>query len=80
MVIDARDAFDDPRWGRRNNRDAGRNIADLVDAFGNARLPVVFVQHAATLVATQDVVDLLQATEAGVGRDPAIPPGGTLWT
>ena len=45
VVIDVQQAFDDPRWGRRNNRDADRNIADLVDAFGNAGLPVVFVQH-----------------------------------
>lgn len=45
VVIDVQEAFDDPRWGRRNNRDADRNIADLVDAFGNAGLPVVFVQH-----------------------------------
>lgn len=45
VVIDVQQAFDDPRWGRRNNRDADRNIADLVDAFGNAGLPVVIVQH-----------------------------------
>ena len=45
VVIDVQEAFDDPRWGRRNNRDADRNIANLVDAFGNAGLPVVFVQH-----------------------------------
>jgi nicotinamidase-related amidase len=45
VVIDVQGAFDDPRWGRRNNRDADRNIANLVDAFGNAGLPVVFVQH-----------------------------------
>lgn len=45
VVIDVQEAFDDPRWGRRNNRDADRNIADLVDAFGNAGLPMVFVQH-----------------------------------
>ena len=46
VVIDVQEAFDDPRWGRRNNRDADWNIANLVDAFGNAGLPVVFVQHA----------------------------------
>lgn len=46
VVIDVQDAFDDPRWGRRNNGDADRNVANLVDAFGNAGLPVVFVQHA----------------------------------
>ena len=46
VVIDVQEAFDHPRWGRRNNPDADRNIANLVDAFGNAGLPVVFVQHA----------------------------------
>jgi nicotinamidase-related amidase len=45
VVIDVQEAFDDPRWGRRNNCDADRNIANLVDAFGNAGLPVVFVRH-----------------------------------
>jgi nicotinamidase-related amidase len=45
VVIDVQDAFDHPRWGRRNNPDADRNIADLVDAFGNAGRPVVLVQH-----------------------------------
>lgn len=45
LVIDVQEAFDDPRWGRRNNRTADWNIANLVDAFGNADLPVVFVQH-----------------------------------
>jgi nicotinamidase-related amidase len=45
VVIDVQEAFDDPGWGRRNNREADRNIADLVDAFGNAGLPMVYVQH-----------------------------------
>jgi len=45
VVIDVQEAFDDPSWGRRNNRDADRNIATLVDTFGNAGLPTVFVQH-----------------------------------
>lgn len=45
VVIDVQEAFDDPRWGRRNNRDADRNIANLVDAFGSSGLPVVLVQH-----------------------------------
>ena len=45
VVIDVQDAFDHPRWGPRNNRDADRNIAMLVDAFVEAGRPVVFVQH-----------------------------------
>lgn len=45
VVVDVQEAFDDPRWGRRNNRDADRNIANLVDAFGSSGLPVVFVRH-----------------------------------
>lgn len=45
VVIDVQEAFDDRRWGRRNNRSADWNIANLVDAFGNAGFPVVFVQH-----------------------------------
>jgi nicotinamidase-related amidase len=45
VVIDVQEAFDHPRWGRRNNPDADWNIANLVDGFANAGLPVVFVQH-----------------------------------
>jgi nicotinamidase-related amidase len=45
IVIDVQAAFDHPRWGARNNPDADHNISGLVNAFGAADLPVVFVQH-----------------------------------
>ena len=46
IVVDVQRGFDDSEfWGPRNNPDADRNIAALVDAFTAARLPVVFVQH-----------------------------------
>jgi nicotinamidase-related amidase len=48
VVIDVQDAFDHPRWGRRDNRDADRNIATLVDAFVDTGRPVVFVQHSSS--------------------------------
>jgi len=45
VVVDAQVGFDDPWWGRRNNPDADDNIAALVEAFADAKLPVVYVRH-----------------------------------
>lgn len=45
VVIDVQAAFDDPRWGPRNNPAAEGNIASLVTAFSVADLPVIYVQH-----------------------------------
>lgn len=48
IVVDPQQAFDDPSWGPRNNPDADKNIAALVDAFTVANQPVVFIQHSSS--------------------------------
>jgi nicotinamidase-related amidase len=48
VVVDVQAGFDDPWWGRRNNPDADRNIAALVEAFASSGRPLVFVRHDST--------------------------------
>ena len=48
VVVDVQAGFDDPWWGRRNNPDADRNIAALVDVFADSGRPMVFVRHDST--------------------------------
>ncbi|WP_246861964.1 cysteine hydrolase family protein [Nocardioides sp. SYSU D00065] len=45
VVVDVQRAFDDPRWGTRNNPGADRNIAALIQAFTAAGRPLVYVRH-----------------------------------
>ena len=46
LVIDAQDSFKaGPRWERRNNHDFEKNVAALIDAYREAKLPVVFFLH-----------------------------------
>lgn len=45
VVVDAQAGFDDPWWGPRDNPDADRNIAALVDAFVVSGRPLVYVLH-----------------------------------
>jgi nicotinamidase-related amidase len=37
--------FDDPRWGKRNNPQAETNIGRILDAWRNARMPIIHAQH-----------------------------------
>jgi nicotinamidase-related amidase len=45
LVIDVQQGLDDPKYGRRNNPDAERRIADLLAAWRAAGHPVIHVQH-----------------------------------
>lgn len=48
LVVDAQTAFDDPRWGPRNNPAADANIEALVELFTATGRPRVLVQHSST--------------------------------
>lgn len=45
IVVDLQRAFDEPRWGRRNNPACERNVARLVEDFRSRDEAVVFVRH-----------------------------------
>lgn len=48
LVVDTQVAFDDPRWGQRNNPKADANLAELVSRFSETGRPVVVVRHDST--------------------------------
>lgn len=46
VVVDVQQGFEEEAyWGPRNNPDADRNIAELIDAWQASGRPVVFVRH-----------------------------------
>ncbi len=45
MVIDVQRGFDEPVWGPRNNEDAEKRIARLLDGWRNSGRPVYHVKH-----------------------------------
>jgi nicotinamidase-related amidase len=46
VVVDVQQAFHDAGyWGRRNNPDCERNVADLITAWRDQGQPIVFVRH-----------------------------------
>ena len=46
VVVDVQEGFEEEAyWGPRNNPDADRNIAGLIDAWQSSGRPVVFVRH-----------------------------------
>lgn len=49
LLIDIQQGLDHPRWGKRNNPDAERNIAALLEAWRRTDRPVIHVQHMSTV-------------------------------
>ena len=48
VMIDVQRAFEDPRWGPRNNPEAEENIASLLGAWRTAGAPLIHIQHRST--------------------------------
>lgn len=48
LVIDVQKGLDDPRYGKRNNPDAEKHIAELLAAWRAGNRPVIHVQHMST--------------------------------
>ena len=45
IVIDIQNGFDEPYWGNRNNLQAEKNVAKLLDAWRRSKRPVLFARH-----------------------------------
>jgi len=45
IVIDVQQAFDNPKWGQRNNPSAEANIGHLLASWRSGSRPVIHIQH-----------------------------------
>ena len=73
IVVDVQKAFEDPRWGPRNNPDCDANVAALVDDFRRRGEPVVYVRHDST-----EDVSPLRPDEPGNALKDFLPPDPDL--
>src|SRR5580692_9892018 len=52
IVIDLQKAIDHPSWGERNNPEAERNVASLLQAWRSTNRPVYHIRHDSTEAAS----------------------------
>jgi nicotinamidase-related amidase len=52
LVIDLQRAIDHPSWGVRNNLDAERNVATLLQAWRTSKRPIYHIRHDSTEAAS----------------------------
>lgn len=45
IIIDVQKGFDNPKWGKRNNPNAEKNMAKLLNAWRNTKRPIFYIQH-----------------------------------
>ncbi|OZM56162.1 cysteine hydrolase [Lottiidibacillus patelloidae] len=48
LLIDVQKAFQDSKWGNRNNLNAEENMLQLLKAWRQSNMPIIHIQHAST--------------------------------
>jgi nicotinamidase-related amidase len=48
LIIDVQKAFDNKKWGKRNNLNAEKNMLRLLNEWRQNNMPVINIQHAST--------------------------------
>jgi len=69
LIIDVQQGFDDPKWGARNNPDAERRIAALLERWRRDGRPVVHVRHL-----SREPGSPLRAGQPGAEIKPEVAP------
>lgn len=71
ILVDIQKGLDDPWYGVRNNPDAEKNAAELLEHWRDRNLPVVHIQHLST-----NPVSPLFPGKPGVAHKPELAPQG----